>query len=40
MIDCLIAAVAIAADAEVLHADADFAELAVHTPLKVRHLSR
>jgi predicted nucleic acid-binding protein len=40
MIDCLIAAVAIAADAEVLHADADFAELAAHTPLRVHRVSR
>jgi predicted nucleic acid-binding protein len=35
MIDCLIAAVTIAADAEVLHADSDFVELAAHTRLRV-----
>ena len=35
IIDCLIAAVAIRADAELLHADADFAALARHTPLRV-----
>lgn len=39
MIDCLIAAVAITADAEVLHADADFVELAAHTPLRVHRPS-
>ena len=39
MIDCLIAAVAIAADAEVLHADSDFDELAAHTHLRVHALS-
>lgn len=39
MIDCLIAAVAIAADAEVLHADSDFDELAAHTPLRIHRLS-
>ena len=39
MIDCLIAAVAITADAEVLHADADFAELAAHPPLRVHRSS-
>ena len=33
LIDCLIAAVAIRANAPVLHADADFAVLARHTPL-------
>lgn len=33
LIDCLIAAVAIRSDALVLHADADFAVLARHTPL-------
>ena len=35
LIDCLIGAVAIAADAEVLHADADFNRLAAHTSLRV-----
>lgn len=33
LIDCLIAAVAIRSNAPVLHADADFAALARHTPL-------
>lgn len=33
LIDCLIAAVAIRSNASVLHADADFANLARHTPL-------
>ena len=33
LIDCLIAAVAIRANAPILHADADFATLARHTPL-------
>ncbi len=33
LIDCLIAAVAIRANAPVLHADNDFAALARHTPL-------
>ena len=33
LIDCLIAAVAIRSNAQVLHADADFAALARHTPL-------
>ena len=33
LIDCLIAAVAIRANAPVLHADTDFAALARHTPL-------
>ena len=33
LIDCLIAAVAIRADAEILHADADFAALERHTTL-------
>ena len=33
LIDCLIAAVAIRSNATVLHADADFATLARHTPL-------
>lgn len=35
LIDCLIGAVAVRADAEVLHADADFATLARHTDLRV-----
>ncbi len=35
LIDCLIAAVAIRADAPVLHADADFEALARHTALRV-----
>lgn len=35
LIDCLIAAVAIGADVEVLHADADFATLARHTDLRI-----
>jgi predicted nucleic acid-binding protein len=34
LIDCLIAAVAIEASAELLHADADFVALARHTPLR------
>jgi predicted nucleic acid-binding protein len=39
MIDCLIAAIAIAADADLLHADADVAVLAAHTPLRVHRSS-
>jgi predicted nucleic acid-binding protein len=35
LIDCLIASVAIRYDVPVLHADADFAALADHTPLTV-----
>ncbi|MCX6525629.1 MAG: PIN domain-containing protein [Actinobacteria bacterium] len=35
LIDCLIASVAIRLDAPVLHADADFAALARHTPLAI-----
>jgi predicted nucleic acid-binding protein len=35
LIDCLIGAVAVSADAEVLHADGDFATLARHTDLRV-----
>jgi predicted nucleic acid-binding protein len=35
LIDCLIAAVAIRANAPILHADADFAALARHTPVAV-----
>ncbi len=34
LVDCLIAAVAIEAGAEVLHADTDFDELAAHTALR------
>jgi predicted nucleic acid-binding protein len=34
LVDCLIAAVAIGADAELLHADSDFAALTQHTPLR------
>jgi predicted nucleic acid-binding protein len=33
LIDCLIAAVAVRSNATILHADADFAVLARHTPL-------
>lgn len=40
MIDCLIAAVAIGADAEVLHADGDFAVLARHTELTTHPASQ
>lgn len=39
MIDCLIAAVAIGAAAEVLHADADFAALRSHTALRTHPTS-
>jgi predicted nucleic acid-binding protein len=35
LIDCLIAAVAIRVDVPVLHRDADFEILALHTPLKL-----
>jgi predicted nucleic acid-binding protein len=35
LLDCLIAAVAIRADVPVLQADADFAALARHTPLRL-----
>ncbi len=35
LVDCLIAAVAIRVDAELLHADADFDTLARHTPLRL-----
>ncbi len=35
LIDCLIAAVAIRANAEILHADADFAALASHSALTI-----
>jgi predicted nucleic acid-binding protein len=40
LIDCLIAAVAVRADADLLHADADFATLARHTPLRVHTSSQ
>ncbi|CAN5724936.1 type II toxin-antitoxin system toxin ribonuclease VapC11 [soil metagenome] len=39
LIDCLIAAVALEADAEVLHADSDFTTLARHTPLRIHPAS-
>jgi predicted nucleic acid-binding protein len=39
MFDCLIAAVAIQADAELLHADSDFATLTRHTPLRAHGAS-
>ena len=39
LVDCLIAAVAVDFDAEVLHADADFAVLARHTDLRVYTLA-
>jgi predicted nucleic acid-binding protein len=35
LIDCLIAAVAVRSDLEVLHADADFSTLARHTDLRI-----
>ena len=35
LVDCLIAAVAIRAGVELLHADADFEALARHTPLRL-----
>jgi predicted nucleic acid-binding protein len=37
--DCLIAAVAIRHDAELLHADADFGRIAAHTQLRVAGVS-
>lgn len=40
LIDCLIAAVAIRAGAEVLHADADFAVLARHAELRLHPASK
>jgi predicted nucleic acid-binding protein len=40
LIDCLIAAVAIRADAEVLHADADFTTLARRTALRAHRASQ
>lgn len=39
MIDCLIAAVTIEADASLLHADTDFDVLARHTALVVERVS-
>lgn len=36
LIDCLIAAVVIEADASLLHADADYDTLARHTPLRIQ----
>lgn len=39
LIDCLIGAVAIGADVEVLHADADFEALARHTDLRTHRAS-
>jgi predicted nucleic acid-binding protein len=39
LIDCLIGAVAVRADVEVLHADADFATLACHPDLRVDEVS-
>lgn len=38
LLDCLIAAVAVRAQVPVLHADADFAVLARHTPLVVHNV--
>ncbi|WP_370325085.1 PIN domain nuclease [Euzebya sp.] len=38
LIDCLIAAVVIDADASLLHADADYDVLARHTPLRVHEV--
>lgn len=40
LIDCLIAAVAIRAGAEVLHADTDFAAIARHTDLQLHPASK
>jgi predicted nucleic acid-binding protein len=40
LIDCLIAAVAIKARAEVLHADADFVAIARHTDLELHPASK
>lgn len=39
LIDCLIAAVAVGADVEVLHADMDFDTLARHTDLRIHRAS-
>ena len=38
LVDCLIAAIAIRADVELLHADSDFEALARHTPLRLAGL--
>jgi predicted nucleic acid-binding protein len=35
LIDCVVAAIAIREDAEVLHADSDFDAIARHTPLRI-----
>ena len=35
LVDCLVAAIAIRAEVEVLHAEADFEALARHTPLRL-----
>jgi predicted nucleic acid-binding protein len=40
LIDCLIGAVAVAAEIEVLHADADFETLARHTDLRAHPAER
>ncbi len=40
LIDCLIAAVAIRADAELLHADVDFSALARHSALRIHPESK
>lgn len=40
LIDCLIGAVAVRADAEILHADADFAALARHRDVRIHANSR
>ena len=40
LIDCLIAAVAVRAGAEILHADTDFTTLARHTELKIHSTAR
>jgi hypothetical protein len=39
LIDCLIAAVAVHADVEILHADVDFEVLARHTDVRTHHNS-
>jgi len=39
LIDCLIGAVAVRADAEILHADADYAVLARHTDVRLHRAS-
>lgn len=40
LVDCLIAAVAVRAGAEILHADTDFTVLARHTELEIHPASR